>query len=228
MFLIDMHTHTRYGSQCAYMDPEDLIMRAKALGLDGVCITEHNQLWSPEALEKLRREHQFLVLGGVEVTTDAGEVLAFGLKGRLVEIYAAADLRQAVEEEGGVIVAAHPFRGYLSLADRDLDGPPSLEEASLRPLFRYVDAIEVYNGMTSYRETEFTAQVASHLGLKGTGGSDAHSIMGVGNCATDFENKIENEADLIREIKGGRFCGLDWHWLPPEKRFRNLMHRYHF
>ena len=67
MFRIDLHNHTSYGSACSYMTPDELIQRAKLMGLDGICITEHNQLWSEEMLEKWRRKHNFLVLGGVAV-----------------------------------------------------------------------------------------------------------------------------------------------------------------
>ena len=225
MFLIDLHTHTRYGSSCAYMDPDDLVKRAKTVGLDGVCITEHNQLWSQEALKRLRDKHNFLVLGGVEITTDCGDLLVFGLEGRLIKIYLAEELRQAVDEAGGVIIAAHPLRGYLNSTNPNSKDSPMVETAASLPIFNYVDSVEIYNGMTNYLETELTAQVANHLGLYGTGGSDAHSIMGVGYCLTAFENKINNEKDLIRELKGGCFHGLDWHRLPPEKRWKAPVRR---
>ena len=50
---IDLHLHTLYGSACAYMDPDQLIQQAKSIGLDGVCITEHNQIWNSEAVERV-------------------------------------------------------------------------------------------------------------------------------------------------------------------------------
>ena len=37
--IIDLHTHTRFGSNCSYLDPGELARRAKETGLDGVCIT---------------------------------------------------------------------------------------------------------------------------------------------------------------------------------------------
>lgn len=211
MFIIDIHTHTSYGSPCGYMDPVELIRQAKLIGLDGVCITEHDQIWDVKAIERLRKQHQFLVIGGVEVTTDCGEILVFGLRQPVLRVYRAQELRELVEQAGGVMIAAHPFRGEPAIIG---SGPPglslSVEAASQRPIFQWVEAVEVCNGMAGSRERDFTAQVTHRLKLKHTGGSDAHGILGVGCCFTIFENRIRNEKDLIREIKRGRCRGADW------------------
>ena len=183
------------------MTPDELIQRAKFVGLDGVCITEHNQLWSVEALEKLRRKHNFLVLGGVEVDTDYGHILVFGLHQSVLNVYRIEELRELVDEAGGVMIAAHPFRYVLS----EYSNPtPSVEAVSQRSVFQFVDAIEVYGGMSSLTEGNLAAQVGDHLKLKAIAGSDAHAILQVGQCFTIFENSIKDEGQLISEIKQGR------------------------
>jgi len=208
---IDLHTHTSYGSVCGYMTPDELIQQARLVGLDGVCITEHNQLWDPRAIKKLREEHDFLVIGGVEVDTDCGDILVFGLHQSVSNVYAAEELRGMVDEEGGVMIAAHPFRNLIVQITSDIPGLGlSVEDAARRPVFRFVDAIEVYNGMTRGEETDFTMKVANRLNMKATAGSDAHAILGVGGCFTIFENTIRDERDLIAEIKRGRYQGVDW------------------
>jgi hypothetical protein len=72
--------------------------------------------------------------------------------------------------------------------------------------------LEVYNGRAGLKETSFTKAVAHHLNLPGTGGSDAHAILGVGACYTRFEDEIRDEQDLILQLKKGRFCGVDDRW----------------
>jgi hypothetical protein len=43
------------------------------------------------------------------------------------------------------------------------------------------------------------------LGLPGTGGSDAHRVDEIATWVTDFENDIEDEDELLRELHAGRF-----------------------
>ncbi len=217
---IDLHLHTLYGSACAYMDPDQLIQKAKAVGLDGVCLTEHNQLWDPAELKRLQSKHDLLVLGGMEVSTEIGEILVFGLHREVPGIHRAVCLRQAVEEEGGFLIAAHPFRFESDLfSSYSLDSlekgrlsPEDLKALTQRPLFRLVDALEVYNGRAGVRETAFTAAVAAHLRLPGTGGSDAHAVLGIGACYTRFPERIRSEKDFLFQLKAGRFQAVDTRW----------------
>ncbi|MBW2092352.1 MAG: PHP domain-containing protein [Deltaproteobacteria bacterium] len=217
---IDLHVHTSHGSACAYMEPVELIERAKAVGLDGVCITEHNQIWDRKAIEQLKSEHEFLVIGGVEVSTDCGEILVFGLDRPVLDVYHAHELREMVDETGGVMILAHPFRfepevvgAYRGSRSAEPNGlPETVKSVFGRSVFRLVDAVEVYNGRSGIHEGEFTAMIAKKLNLKGTGGSDAHATLAVGSCYTVFGNTIKNEKDFIAQIKKGRFYGVDRRW----------------
>ena len=188
------------------MTPEELVRRAKYIGLDGVCITDHNQVWDREVIRKLACANEITVIGGVEVSTDFGDVLAFGLHRPVREVYEIEALRMMVDEAGGVLIAAHPFRGELTI----LSPPIFLEEVKKRPEFRLFDGLEVCNGLSGDREREFAAAVASGLDLANTGGSDAHAILGVGRCFTIFEKRIACEEDLIQEIKERRCRGAIW------------------
>src|SRR4030042_4265810 len=148
---IDLHLHTLYGSACAYMDPDQLINRAKLMGLDGVCITEHKQLWDIEAVGRLRERHNFLVIGGVEVSTDLGEVLVFGLHRPVLQVYSAVQLKKMVDEAGAVMIMAHPFRtepelfSSFNLSEPDPHEfiPKGISTISNRPVFELIDALEV-------------------------------------------------------------------------------------
>ena len=72
-----------------------------------------------------------------------------------------------------------------------------------RPLFDYVDAVEVLNGKVTEKENDFASRVTDGLGLPGTGGSDAHEVAEVGMYATEFYAEIKNEQDLIAALKDG-------------------------
>jgi len=204
---IDLHTHTVYGSGCSHINPSDLVEQAKRVGLDGICITEHNQLWDPERIEKLSHKHDFLVIGGVEVLTDYGEILVFGLHETVRWVRSAEELRDMVDRAGGFMVAAHPFRGHRMILDSEplpVDGL-NIETGSTFSILKYVDAIEVFNGWAFRREWQFTQEVGKRLGLNGTGGSDAHKVLQTGVCYTIFERSIRDEQEFLIELKAGRF-----------------------
>jgi len=205
MSLIDLHTHTRHGSICGYMWSDQLVEQAKRVGLHGVCITEHDNFWKPERIEKLAKKHDFLVIGGSEVTTDCGEVLIFGLRDLPQSISSIAEIRRRVDRAGGVMIAAHPFRGLAATTAANEDPLKLAESVAERLIFRWVDELEVLNGASGTWERRLGWAVARCLQMKGTGGSDAHGVTAVGACYTSFEREIRSEEDLVKEIKAGRF-----------------------
>ncbi len=46
--IIDLHTHTYPRSGDSLLNPDVLIQEAKKLGLDGICLTEHDEFWDVE------------------------------------------------------------------------------------------------------------------------------------------------------------------------------------
>jgi hypothetical protein len=101
------------------------------------------------------------------------------------------------------MIAAHPFRGFKTFGIGQLQ--MTVEQACSRKMFDYLDALEIRNGKVSDEENEMAARVADRLGLPGTAGSDAHRLDEVGKWVTDFEHAIENEQELIEELRAGRF-----------------------
>lgn len=207
--IIDLHTHTTLGSPDSLIRPRQLVEIAKRAGLDGVCITEHGNS-KAEGIDELAREYNFLVLGGFEATTELGDILVFGVDSYPESITRAAELRRFVVEAGGAMIAAHPFRNYITRRAYLTSGDSlTIEKACSLEIFRLVDAIEVVNGWSIEEDVIFTQEVSSRLALKGTGGSDAHLPTQIGCCVTIFENTIRTERDLVAELKGGRFQAAD-------------------
>lgn len=211
--IIDLHVHTITGSQCSVLSPSDLVKYGSGLKVDGICITDHNTVWDIDSLKKVALENGFRLFRGIEVNTDMGHVLAFGLPGYISGISKAETLRRVLDEHGGAMVIAHPFRGdisaYYSFSSYNTTPTLTLEEASRRPIFQLVDAMEVANGGATQDELNFSLRASERMGIKGTGGSDAHSAYGVGCCVTRFEKEIFTEENLVRELKAGRFSAVD-------------------
>jgi len=204
--LIDLHTHTHPLSHDSLLSPDDLIDAAKEAGLDGVCLTEHDFFWEPETAADLSRRHNFLVIPGIEVNTEDGHIVVFGLERFVYGMHRMAELARMAADAGAVIIAAHPYRRQLPFELRhDGDWTHALERAVANPAYAHVQAIETHNGRGSDRENAFAAEVCARLGLPAVAASDAHERKDIGRCATDFERNITGLADLIEELQAARF-----------------------
>ena len=206
--VIDLHAHSIPASPCSTISVQELIEEAKELGLDGICLTDHNRLWDPHKVEELRQQHSFLILRGNEITTEQGDILVFGLEENISGVIQLAELREKVLRAGGFMIVAHPFRGFLTFGIGHLG--LTKEKAMARPAFKLVDAVEVLNSKVSDQENNFAAEVAQGLGLPVTGGSDAHGPGEVGLYATQFTCQIQNERDLIEALKRGGYAPITY------------------
>ena len=192
----DLHMHTARYSPDSVIDPLELIERAREVGLDGIVITEHDRLWPEKELEELRAKAKGLVvLAGVEITGRGGDVLCYGVADlkalpRGVPWY---DLTREVHRQGGVCVAAHPYRW-----GQPFDEVLETQQAEL-------DGIEMMsNNMDAdlrSKAADFRTRRPEYAGL---GNSDAHEVAVVGCCYTEFEATIRTNADLIAAIRSGR------------------------
>jgi hypothetical protein len=121
---IDTHCHTKY-SYDNWLEPLDLIRRAKALGLDGSVITEHYSYEASLPVEQVGRDEGFLILRGVEIATDKGHLLAYGVEDDGWNIWGRdsylplEEVIERINDLGGICAPAHPFRnvGLASLME---------------------------------------------------------------------------------------------------------------
>ena len=209
--IIDMHIHTTRGASDSGLDPEDLAEEARTRGLTAIHISEHDRLWDTHVLAGYRERHSdLLVANGMEVSTDLGHVLALGLREYVGGIRHCAKLREVADEQGGFLVACHPFRHwfdpvYFTRQGKEPFTLTPAEAAEKLPIFKLVDAIEVLNGANTVRENLFALRVALAIGKPGTGGSDAHSTQGIGVYCTQLERDCGSQEELLAELHAGRF-----------------------
>jgi predicted metal-dependent phosphoesterase TrpH len=204
--LVDLHVHT-FASGDALAAPEDVLDRAAALGLDGICVVEHDSFEASSTAAEFGEGSGIVVLRGVEISTDVGHLLVYGLGDdgwqslRSDGVVHGQKLVDFAHAAGAVVVPAHPFR-----AD-----PDSIDErlAALAGIF----AIEGFNGASMRDENARACEFAASYGLRLTGGSDAHVPGRVGRAVTQFERRIETAAELVVELRAGRFFGR--YLLPP-------------
>jgi predicted metal-dependent phosphoesterase TrpH len=192
---LDLHIHTSRHSPDSEIEPFALLRRARAVGLDGVVITEHDWLWTEEELEDLRAaDPGLLVLAGIEVSCREGHFLAYGVGDpfRVPRGIGVAKLCQEVHEQGGAVVAAHPFRWGQRFDDILRRQRPDL------------DGLELMTNNMDADCRRRAAEVWQAGGLAGLGSSDAHAEEVLGVCYTDFACTIGNMRDLVTAIRERR------------------------
>jgi predicted metal-dependent phosphoesterase TrpH len=200
---IDLHIHTRPRSPCSSIDPPELLEAARQAGLDGICLTEHQNRWETAEIEELARNKGIRIFQGNEVTTNQGDILVFGYDADPKGVIAIQDLRQEVTAVGGLMIAAHPFRGFLLFGISQLQ--LTVEQACQRTAFRYVDGLEIMNCKVTDPENDMARRVAERLGLTGIAGSDAHRPDEVGGCTIVLAREVKTEGELLGELRAGRF-----------------------
>jgi len=197
--LIDLHIHTSKYSWCSYIEPQQAVYKALALGLDGIAFVEHDRVWSEEDIARLKEQTQadrLVILRGQEISCSCpekyrhGHLIAFGYYCTDHQDLSTTEIIAAVHREGGLVIAAHPFRGGFGLGE-DIY---TLE----------LDGIEVYHPQHDEAKVIKAREACQRLNLPELAGSDAHEVIEIGSFVTYFENPIDTEEDLIKEIKAQR------------------------
>lgn len=187
---IDCHIHENKYSSDSFLDLYEGIKEAKHLGLDGLCITNHDNNLLKDEIGDSAVIDDILVIVGAEILTFEGDILTFGLKNIPDRMLKAEELLELVKESNGVAIAAHPFR----------DNNRGIGENMVR-LADLLSAVEAFNGSTKYNHNMQAYNLAKELSIPTLGASDAHNVDRVGLFATEFDGVIRDLADFIEAIK---------------------------
>jgi hypothetical protein len=170
---------------------EGLVSVARTRGLDALCITEHDLLWSDEDLRAASREVDFPLLAAVELSTDVGHVLAYGpLRRPLWQGYSFAELVEEAAETGTAVVLAHPVRRTAG------------ERASWA--WAHAHGVEAFSTQSIPAEHALTAAALALAPKPAVAGSDAHDDHNAGAFATRFDRPVRTAADVAAEIRADR------------------------
>ncbi len=209
--LVGLHTHTHPNSWDSFLTPDEAVDRAKEVGLDAIVITEHDWAWTEEDQQALQKRHEdIVVIRAMELNTEDGHVVCFGLHEYVFGMHRAWELAGHVYKRGGVMIVAHPYRRQMPWrAEREEDNIAALVKAESNALYRFAAGIEVANGRGILKENTFSLTIMQNLGMPGTGADDAHELKDLGKTATYFDANIRGEQDLIDAIKSARFWPID-------------------
>ncbi len=212
--LIDLHTHTKPRSWDSFLTPDEMVDRAREAGLDAMVLAEHDWAWDEDDVRDLARRHDFTVIRAMEINTEDGHILVFGLHEYRFGMHRSHELASFVREVDGVMLAAHPYRRQMPWKpDDEEEYEQALSRAERNPAYRWVSGVEILNGRGKLDENEFATRVGERLALPATAASDSHQFdereQHMGRAATYFECDIRTEAELIGALKSGRYWPLD-------------------
>jgi hypothetical protein len=196
--VFEMHSHSSERSLDSGVRAAVIAQQALARGLDGLCLTEHNALWPAREVRELSERTGIMVLAGMELGTDAGHVLVFGLDHYAPELLVLAKLRPIVQYEGAAMVLAHPMRPFHGRR-------PGWDEFPA-----YFDGLEVINGDHSDSEGGYLVRQADDWGLATLAGSDVHSRDAVGRVATAFPQPAAGIGQIAEFIRACHAQPLDF------------------
>lgn len=215
-FYAQLHLHTAETSRCGRAGGAEMARACKEAGYDLIAITDHfmnanigcdRELpWEAKveylfrgyyAAKKEGEKIGLHVIQGWETFTGGPELLTYGLGEEF--LLAHPDIDQApyeeyirlVDEAGGKIIHAHPFRcaPYIPVFDPDTE---------------LVEAYEVYNAGNGEREWNQKAyQRAKAHGLLMFAGSDAHSAETVRSGAMRFEKPVYTMDGMFEAARRG-------------------------
>lgn len=192
---IDPHVHSE-DSYDGHEPVELLLEQARDIGLDGIVITDHDEIGESLRAADIAPEYGLVGIPGVEVSTAAGHLLAIGVEERPDPRQPFAETVDEVRELGGIAVIPHPFqRTRHGVRKRRITD---------------CDAIETFNSwvFTGYRNRR-AKRFAEKRDYPGVAASDAHSAVYLGRAFTeltipDVESKGQIDGEhLIRALRDG-------------------------
>ncbi len=187
--LIDLHVHSSI-SPCSNLEMRDILGFARRMGLDGVCITDHDTMDARHDVREGVQKDGLLLVIGMEYATPQGDYLIFGPFEELSPGMSATEMLRLVHEADGAAVVAHPCRKLRPAA-------PDVAQQGL------VHCVEAFNGRNTVEENSLAATWHRRFKLPATGGSDAHTLEELGGYPTRFDAPISSRSELVTALRRG-------------------------
>ncbi len=184
---IDLHIHSKYSSD-SQSTPRDIIKVAKKRGLSAIALTDHNSM---EGYRSISNKTSFIVVPGIEISTDSGHVIALGVKDDFsIQRRSVGKTLELIYEHGGIAIAPHPYRFWSGLGEQIVKK-------------NRWSAVETLNGRSSILSNKLASELAKKLDSPVVGGSDSHSLVTIGKAYTVIESASTWE-DVIDAIERGK------------------------
>lgn len=191
---IDLHTHT-FRSKDSLMAYDRIIVAVPRAGLDGIAVTDHNELQG--ALE-LAEAAPFTVIPSEEIKTSKGEIIGFFLREWIPPGLSPLETVERIHEQGGVAYVPHPF---------DEVRGSRIQREALEEVTPHIDVLEVFNARNALPAYNARAlDYARHHNLLGGAGSDAHTYAEYGRAYVDIP-PFDGPQEFLQSMRQGSWRG---------------------
>lgn len=191
---IDLHTHTLCSKDCC-SDYDGVIDAVRAAGLDGIAVTDHDELRGAQDLQK---RAPFLVIPAEEIKTSAGEIIGLFLRERIAPALTPLETVECIHDQGGLAYVPHPF---------DEIRGSRLQLGALEQVRDHVDILEVFNARNARPAYNSRAlEYARCHGLLAGAGSDAHTYGEYGHAYVDIP-PFQDAESFMQSMRRGAWHG---------------------
>jgi predicted metal-dependent phosphoesterase TrpH len=183
----DLHIHSNFSND-GRSTAEEIIESAVEKGLGCIAITDHNSF---EAYGLVKDNGKIIVIPGIEVSSEEGHILAYGIDRDIPRGMTIKETIDAIHEAGGVAFAAHPYRWWSGLGEKN-----TLENE--------FDGIEANNARSTASGNRRSAALAARIGKPVSAGSDAHSHEFIGEGIVELPDDISTWQDALKAVMEGK------------------------
>jgi len=194
MLKIDLHIHSKYSEDGAG-SPKEIIQNLKKKGLNGMAITDHNNIKGGLEAKKIAPK-DFIVIPGVEISTRDGHIIALNINENIKRDLSTEETIDQIIEKGGTPIIPHLYRNMSGI-----------KVNNLKKIHKKIHAIEVFNSCSVPQTNLKTMKTAKKYNLGGTGGSDSHTPEYAGYAYTVFKTNDFIIDSIISEIEKRKTWG---------------------
>jgi len=184
----DLHIHS-YASYDSTSSPKDIIKEASRKGIDCIAITDHGEVKAFEEIKKHALGKGILVIKGIEVKSDEGDIVGLNVKEKIPEGLSVQETIKRIKSQNGFVVIPHPFFWHYQF------------NGGLDNILNDIDAFEVLNASIPKSANKKALDFAKKNNLPFIVGSDAHSPCFVGRAYLEIPGNQLSVKEVLMAIK---------------------------
>ncbi len=194
MLKADLHIHTRYSMDCQ-TPLEKIVERCQELGINCIAIADHGTAEGGLELQKIA---PFKVIVAEEILTTHGEIMGMFLKETIPSGITPQEAVKRIRAQGGLVNIPHPFETIRGSA---------LKDAVIDEIAADIDLMEVLNSRSPFpANTNKAKAFAARHNIPGGAGSDAHTVLEIGNAYIDIPD-FNTPQEFLASVRKGTIHG---------------------
>ncbi len=183
----DLHIHSNYSND-GKSTVEEIIEKAVERELGCIAITDHNSF---EAYAHAKDNGKVIVIPGIEVSSAEGHILAYGIDRDIPRGMSIQETIDAIHEAGGVAFAAHPYRWWSGLGEKNVLGHD-------------FDGTEARNARSTPASNRKSEKLAERIGKPISAGSDAHTPSHIGDGIVEIPDTVTTWQEALAAVMEGK------------------------